>query len=217
LNLKQYSKPSDFYQFAIHLIYAIIIAQSFEIAKEILIPINGVFSSFSNIVDAAGLFFVYFIIVSGWVGYARSISRVPHKDNLLGTTRFTLDLTILFIFFYLLNIVNNDGFLAQFNWMIVGLFIIYAIWDQVKYKEYKNKKKEKKHRSGQTLWFLLFFFILALVYQEVVLDSELIFASQDAEEFIFILILFGLTFAYRFWKWKPAKRISRNKPNTNKK
>ncbi|AIF83240.1 hypothetical protein NTE_01167 [Candidatus Nitrososphaera evergladensis SR1] len=98
----------EFYPFAVHTIYAVIITLSFEVASHLLIPIENVFSSWDNILRSAGLMLAYIIIISGWIGYTKSISKRPHSENHLGNARFVMDLVILFLVFYLMSFANEE-------------------------------------------------------------------------------------------------------------
>jgi hypothetical protein len=73
----------DFFQYAIHVIYAIILTTSFDIAAKVSIPIgkiNPVLHE-TNFVNAMGLLLVYIVIISGWVGYTKSIAKRPHEGG----------------------------------------------------------------------------------------------------------------------------------------
>src|SRR3989344_5586216 len=92
----------DFYQFAIHLIYAVIIGQSFLLASTVFVPIDSVFN-FTGFEHGYALFLAYVISITGWVGWSRSIGKMPHSENALGNFRFITDLIIMFLYYYLLS------------------------------------------------------------------------------------------------------------------
>jgi hypothetical protein len=96
----------DFYKYVVFVVVAVIIGQSFVKSTTILIPFNRL-STYDGFENAFMLILVYFFIVTGWIGYFKSIMRKPHKETKIGTARFGTDLFILYIFYYMLNLVSN--------------------------------------------------------------------------------------------------------------
>jgi protein-S-isoprenylcysteine O-methyltransferase Ste14 len=207
LDLPDPSKPSNFYQCTIHLFYGIIIAQSYEIAKNTIIPIGNIFSDSSHQLHSFGLFLSYFLIISSWTGYFRSISKKPHEDTLAGTTRYIFDIIIVFMQFYLLHLSTTDDFASQFHIVLLIIFGLYVIWDWLKCKEYPEpvtqKKKRVTSRAGKTGLFLIFFIIFSSGYQFLSFGIwDQIFSNHQVFEISFIILASVLIAVYRFWKWR---------------
>ena len=68
-------KVSEFYQYAVHLVYAIIIALSYNVAIEVFIPIQNFWASYDGFLNGIALLFAYIVVVSGWVGWIKSIQN----------------------------------------------------------------------------------------------------------------------------------------------
>ena len=183
--------------------FAIIVAQSFMIATDLLIPLDEILND-DNFLKTTSLFLVYVIIISGWVGYARSMSEKPHKDNHHGILRFVIDLVILFEYFYLLQLTKHPGnFQDEFVWVISIIFWSYFIWDVIKYVEYRGKKV--RNRIGVTLLFAIICLAISGVYyltqtNEVIeTDSTIVFIAYIANMLIIIL-------GYRIVKWNTKNK-----------
>ena len=215
----------EFYQHAIHVIYAVLIGQSFFMAKDVFIPISKL-NSFDGIVNASALFFAYFFIITGWIGWNRSISDNPHREGRLGVLRFSIDLFILFITYYLLtlaNPLNNETYSITFIWLLPSIFGCYLLWDIVKYFEYRNikksKKKTRKTRLFITVIFLVFFIILSNIYSYAVTTQNFEGSGNSLLTLMFIFSSFGLTALYRRRKWwgKEKAKTGEKKINPNNK
>ena len=216
----------DGYQYAVHLIFAIIIASSFELASEILIPLDGAFTDKNNLVLASSLLLSYVVIIAGWVGYALSMSTKPHKDNYKGALRFMIDLIIPFENFYLIQLVPTEKFILEFPIVLSVLFTTYIIWDVIKYFEYHSKEARKitKNRGGRTGVCAIFCYILTVAYLLTSSDpnSEFyLFADDQSHALVFTFLMLFLIIFYRIWKWdircrkQPAKKRVNKKNNSN--
>jgi hypothetical protein len=69
----------DFFQHALHALYAVVIGISFEISSNTTIPIEKISTHFVN---AWILILGYFIVIASWIGYYISIKNSPHKGKL---------------------------------------------------------------------------------------------------------------------------------------
>lgn len=216
----------DFYQFAIHLIYAVIIGQSFFIASSVFVPIDNVFN-FIGFENGYALFLAYVISITGWVGWARSISKLPHSENALGNFRFITDLIIMFLYYYLLSLANPDKihrYGETFIWVFPAIFGAYIVWDILKYFEYKcdaqKAIKDRKRRLWITVGFFIVFVIQSFIFQYVTTDQQ--FLKWDGNVLwieIFISSSFVMTIGYRWLKWKIpiARRRRGNRRRKNNK
>ena len=98
---------SEFFQYAVHLVYAIVIGLSFDMAKEVVIPIEDV-TKVPQLINLATLILGYFIVVTSWIGYFKSMQHKPHKENVLGIIRFGTDLFIVFLFYYFVSLTDPE-------------------------------------------------------------------------------------------------------------
>ena len=220
------NKPELFFQYTVHLFYGIVIAQSYEIAKNTLIPLNDIFSDSVHQIQSFSIFLAYFMLISSWVGYHRSISQKSHSDTWAGRTRYVFDILIVFSTFYLLHISTTKYFKEQFHVVLMIIFGFYVVWDYLKCKEYPEpetkRKKRETSRAGKTVVFSFLVSAFAFVYQTLVIGYwNLIFSSEVVFEITSIVIMIGIIAIYRFWKWrvpttktKAGKR--RTKARTNK-
>jgi len=207
---------TDFYQYAIHLIYAIIISQSFSLASVIFVPIENLFS-FEGFLKGFALFLAYTIVITGWVGWSKSIIRNPHSENVLGNFRFVTDLFILFWFYYLINLTNPEKINAYgetFVWVLPVIFGSYIMWDMLKYFEYKSDTPEEiKHRKKRlkiTIYFWIAFVAQGVLYSYAVnFQPFLKWGENSAWNIIFISASFALIIAYRWKKWVVPRAIKR--------
>ena len=209
----------DFYQYAIHLIYAVIIGQSFIIASTIFVPIENLFN-FDGFQKGFALFLAYTIVITGWVGWTKSITRNPHSENALGNFRFVTDLFILFLFYYLINLTSSEKILSYgetFIWVLPVIFGSYIIWDMLKYYEYKcDAPEELQHRRKRfrdTVCFTIPFVIQGILYSYVMQHQPfLTWDGNNAWNIVFMSSSFALMIGYRWKKWVvPTARKRRSK------
>ena len=217
-------RVSDFYQYAIHLIFAIIVASSFDQAFHILIPLDKVFADISSLALAASLLFSYIVIITGWVGYARSMSIQPHKDNHKDSFRFLIDLIILFEYFYLLQLTTTEKFISEFHIVLPIIFITYFIWDAVKYFEYSGKmvRISIKSRMRKTAMCTVPCMVPAFGYHlTLTTDVFLQFVDRHYTLLLYAALMLAVVALYRLWKWnvrwrkQPTKMQSNNRNKTD--
>lgn len=202
----------EFYPFAVHIIYAVIIALSFDIATKVFVPLESIFVSYDSFLRCLALLLSYFFIISGWMGYTKSIAKRPHRENKLGTARFVMDLIILFLAFYLLSLTDPkfESFTKVFNtyiWIFPISFGAYVLWDIFKYLEYRSESNERQvsvSRSRITGYALAVLVFAAYLYTSVVVPSYydlLKWGNQTIWEILFIVALFVIICLYRKRKW----------------
>ena len=210
---------SELYPFAIYAIYAVAIGFSFTTAGSVLMPIERAFTSFNGAFNALALSLAYVVTISGLIGYSKSIAARPHSDNKLGNLRFVVDLSIMFLVYYLISLTDPtpidatsyarfDYYEDTFTWVFPAIFGAYFAWDIIKYYEYKNvhqsEAKTNIQRGTKTLYFLLLFIIQSILYVHVVTPhyySSLTWDGQNAWPIVFIFTSGGLVVGYRYSKW----------------
>jgi len=105
----------EFYKYAVFVVFSVIIGQSFVKSTTVLIPFNRLFT-YDGFENAFMLVLVYFFIITSWIGYFQSIIRKPHTETKIGTARFGTDLFILYVFYYILNLVDKGAHGDLFVW-----------------------------------------------------------------------------------------------------
>ena len=197
-------KRTQFYAQAIHVLFAIVLGQSFMLASDIMIPIQSLFEP-DNHMTVMALIFAYILIVSGWVGYSRSVSIKPHKDTNLGAMRFVIDLVILFEYFYLLRISQTEH-VSDFPIVVVIIFLTYMLWDAVKYREHSARDRVWIKRRGSITKKLFLVVLVATILYYIglfeIITLEVGMSAYDSVVIVFILLILG----YRASKWNLTKR-----------
>jgi hypothetical protein len=203
----------EFYPFAVNIIYAIIIALSFEIAAKVFVPLDTIVASYDSFLRGSALLLSYFFIISGWIGYTKSIVKRPHKENKLGNARFVMDLIILFLAFYLLSQTDPEKFksfivaFSTFIWILPASFLTYLIWDGLKYFEYKSSPDEKQTSISRwriTMYYFAVLLVLAILYSFVVIPyiyDRLVWDNHTIWELLFLVASFIAIGIYRKRKW----------------
>ena len=219
------TEVSKFYRYSINLVYAVIVALSFDVATELFIPIQNIWESYANFTNAMALILAYVVIICGWVGWTKSMIDKPHKVNFYGNSRFVLDLLIGFWSFYLIQLAKPENFgeySQVFIWVFPAIFVTYLVWDLAKFKEYNMKNETKviqENRLVKTLYGLAIFFVISIVYYRLFQNGiTLIFDGYDFTNLVFIWICIIFTLLYRKSKWKQKKKpkkISEARTNTN--
>jgi hypothetical protein len=159
-----------------------------------------------------GIALVYFIVISGWYGYHKSISKHPHLGY-LGTIRYGLDLLILFFVYYMVSISKPnaiDQYGMIFLWVIPIIFIVYSIWDILKFFEYRNGEKGVRipaRRLRITLKYGIISILLSVAYYDVNIFSSLdtieFWQNKTSFDYIFIILYFIHIGLYRYEKREP--------------
>jgi hypothetical protein len=160
---------SKIYVGILELIVAIILGQNLLQVDSIFIPFDNIFTE-RGIYNAVGLILVYMFVISGWIGYQRSIYLHEHR-GVFGDIRYGIDLVIVFFIYYLVSITNPESkahFGEAFVWIFPLIFGLYLLWDFIKILEYG--KSVKKFRMLITFSFLVVFLIQSLWYQDSLKD-----------------------------------------------
>ena len=75
------NKPNEIFAYICHFIFAIVIAKSYDVVAKVTIDSDGKFlSGLDSLIPIIEILLVYVIIVSGWIGYTRSMIKWPHTN-----------------------------------------------------------------------------------------------------------------------------------------
>ena len=216
-------KPNEVFSYICHFIFAIVIALSYETAIPVFMNSDVPFlSSFDSIMPGVELFVAYVVIISGWIGYSRSMVRWPHKDNKVGALRFSFDIAILFCYFGL--IISNqhpDGFRTYFLQWILAIFVMFIIWDFLKIIEHYEKNERNRNvglfrRFVITIFFTISFLLISGVFTYLI-ENPFEIANYDISYLIILVATAFLALAYRYMKWRipspPHPKNTRKKAN----
>ncbi|WP_148686736.1 hypothetical protein [Candidatus Nitrosocosmicus hydrocola] len=212
----------DFFQYAMHILFAVVIGISFEISSDIIIPIETIRE---HLVSAGILILGYFIVITSWIGYYLSIKKNPHKGR-LGYMRFTLDIFTIYLFYYMINLSKMENQAYQhdvFLYLLPLTFAVYLIWDIVKYFEYKTKnqcaelKHDRIHRIQITIDYLLWFVILAILYSYIIGLADKDTKLMEQIQISVIIISAILVYKYRDAKYYDSKRVKSKQRSSRRK
>lgn len=122
------AERSKFYPNTIHVIFAVVVATSFTLAEDLVIPIDSALEP-KNLVAAIILALAYLVVILGWVGHARSATHWRYEDTRSGVARFAVYVPLLFTYFYLLHIApteDADHFTVVLA-VLAGMYVVYEI------------------------------------------------------------------------------------------
>lgn len=204
------------------------IATSYDTATHVFInPETPFLSNTDSIVTSFEMLLAYVAIISGWVGYSRSMIKWPHKNTKAGALRFSLDIAILFCYFGLITSAQpQNEFQNHFLSWISTLFVLFVLWDLLKIKEHYEKNETKRNSAllrsfFKTCVFLIIFafgvpfaFALSSENKTDIIDDDMIYMGVMSLT-IFLLLL------YRYVKWsislaRKSGRSDRNGHQTNR-
>ncbi len=149
-------------------LFSVVLSTSFA-----QIYIDYWFTDFRNLWHLKPIFIVatlglgYLTVILSWVGYHQSIKSTPIRiETPAGRWRFGLDVVLLITYFVLLVSFGN---FRRVLWTIVVIYLLFFIWDQMKYREIRAHHQEEKldsaRRRGVTVfWFLIFLGIAVMLY-----------------------------------------------------
>lgn len=191
------------------------LTSSFDIARDAIIPFSNI-KTCDDYVHVFAIVFVYMVLISGWVGYTKSISVRHHTNTGLGNTRFVLDLCIAFFTFYAINLTNNSDkykiytthYGELFLYILPIIFGLYVVWDIVKYYEYKklvNNNNGENTINSNRLFISGISFIVICIQSIIFYLVDLIFISSINVTLIYLsftISSFIIVIKYRSAKWK---------------
>lgn len=196
-------------------VFAVVIAESFPQSVDIFLPSNNTISTYGRFENASALILAYFLIISSWIYYFRSIIIDPHTETRYGVARFALDLFIVYLYYYLLILISNlSSHSFIFVWVFPVIFASYLAWDWLRYLEYKTSRRvpgqaqaTRKNRLLITgMAFLTFVFTSVLYSVATPQVSFTIYDSHNAWNIIFVYGYLGVLIVYR---WKTIERHRR--------
>ena len=202
---------SEFYPKTIHILFAVVLATSFPLASETMIPIQVAFEPGNFVINTA-LALSYLVVILGWVGYARSTSFWRYKDTGLGFLRFVFDILILFEYFYLLQVAHAH--VSHTPYVLLMLAVTYLASEAAKHYDQPRRRRGRiKRRMRSTIslfiWtmFIVYFFDSFGAWELAVLLLNLIIQVPPDVHFIITqlmgtIICVGLAFRHRAAKWK---------------
>ncbi len=170
-----------FYIYTVHIIYAIILTQTFAISEKVFIPLSNIDKNFTPLLLVGNTFAiltVQFILIPGWIGYTYAINKKPHSEK-FGNLRFLIDLIITFVTYYMVQLTDKDNFLKSYNelflWVLPTLFFLFVIWDKLQSMEYANDSSEDRNieDNQRTKTWICFGFTIAQLIGFVVLSHVL--------------------------------------------
>ena len=92
---------------SIDIIIAVIIGATFLAVDDVFVPFQNIFEP-HEAVNAVGIVLAYFIVITGWIGYHKSVTERPHLGR-LGRIRYGIDLIILFFWYYIVTTAQPDS------------------------------------------------------------------------------------------------------------
>jgi hypothetical protein len=204
---------SKFYKYAVSVVFGVVIAETYPVAASVFVPDDEV-DLLVKLKNAFILILAYFFIISGWINYFKSISTNPHTPNWIGTTRFAVDLFIIYLYYYLISIIPKPKYHESiFVFVFPVIYGAFFLWDILRFVEYKRQGRadEKKGRrtrlytTGLTLGAIL---IQAIVYQYLARIGFLMYQGVLVWDIVFIITSFGIIIFYR---WITSERRKRRK------
>ncbi len=194
----------DFYKFVIHVINASIIAFSFQIVNGYFIPFHMELSE-TYITNFAAMLFVWGVMISGWLGYTKSINDKPHSEGYLGNIRFVIDLVISFLMLYLFIVTGKDNFTKNFGevftLILPTVFFLYIVWDIIKNREYPTSNRDLdnilKRRQFQTLYAFLSLSAFSLFF--IFYDYVIAFPLLTAQYHNYYLEQLSSNINWKYW------------------
>jgi hypothetical protein len=207
-------KLSDFYQHAINVLFSVVIATTFPLTTEAFIQLTKL-ANFDNLETALTLVFVYFFIITSWVGYFKSITNKPHTETKLGTARFGVDIFLVYLFYYLLTLVpDNVRHDEIFMGVLPIIFGTFLLWDTLKYLEYRREQEEARERIYRLVITLMAFaaFLFLLVLYRYLTATFTLKINEDVISWnlLFITLSFIIVALYRWRKWESPRKGKRH-------
>lgn len=193
---------SQFYKYAIFVLFAVILSESFPLTVKVFVPLSNLFT-YNGFENALTVILVYLFIITSWIGYFNSITLNPHTRTKLGLSRFSVDLLIIFLYYYLITLVPDQSRHRDiFIYVLPLIFISFVVWNYLRYLEYKKVPRElkqahanRKNRVGKTSTALVLFLIMSYSYAYLIpLKRLTIDGNIVVWNIVFIVIAFTIVF-----------------------
>jgi hypothetical protein len=204
-------------QHAVNILFALVLLQSFPLATKIFTPLSNL-NNYFYFVNAVAILFVYFFIITSWIGYFKSIQSKQHSEKKSGLARFGIDIFIIYLYYYLVQGViqrelNSTDQIANYNelflWILPIIAGAFVLWDGIKWLEHKPDPEERANRLNRMLITWIFFgaiILQAISYYYSQYTEQLRFGNIVIWDIFFFIISFLITFFYRKRKWLIKER-----------
>lgn len=138
------NKLPGYYREAIFIMFGIVMTYNFfHMAPQLF---NGV-----DMYLTSRWLFVNVIILSSWMGYMQFVSNQNYKYGINSKIAFLFDIAILFEYYLLIQIVNEDTFseqsLKNMYYIFIAIFSTYIFWDFCWVGKEKIKTPFKLHSN----------------------------------------------------------------------
>ena len=171
---EQKERSAVFVRF-IDILFAVVLGQSFVFLSSERGVSVWIAAPSQNLVALADVCLAYALVVTSWVGYHYSTTKLPMKNVL----RFVIDIALLFL--YYLAFVNVQSF-AVTSVILFFVFLLYFVWNGVRLFEYPNERQrlDLVGRASEAGGFAIVFLVIALLrqmYSNPQLEGALLLAS----------------------------------------
>lgn len=201
---------SEFYPNTIHVIFAVVVATSFTLAEELMIPFDSALEP-KNLVSAIILALAYLMVILGWVGHARSATHWKYEDTRFGAARFAVHIPLLFAYFYLLQIAPTEH-AGQFTVVLVVLAGMYVVSEIITYlSQLHQQRAQIAIRIAHAVTLLILTTFVALLFDWFLRWGVIVAAfsypqlqeyDSTAVHLPSIVVCVGLVVWYRLATWK---------------
>jgi hypothetical protein len=202
----------DLLQHAINILFALVLVESFPIATKIFIPFSNLFNLF-YFVNALALLFIYFFIITSWIGYFKSIQSHQHSEKKTGLVRFGIDIFIIYLYYYLVQIIKREidptqiaNYSEIFIWILPIIVGAFVFWDAIKWLEHPIDRKYMRGRMIITWLFLGGILVQAFIYSNINSIPPLKLGDIVVWDILFLVTSFVMTYFYRRRKWLVKSR-----------
>lgn len=172
-------------------IYALIVASSFEFLREHLIPFQLTFETFT-------IFLAYATIVQSWIGYHKTIEMHSYKTSF----RFVLDLIIWFLMFSLLYTADDfNEYIKIFPFIF--LFLMLWRYGVIRDDYLREGRLQTLHALGIVLIYVITSSVTVIVHY-ILLTNNLV--PSNILNFVVLGIMYCEVFLY--YQLRKKDRIS---------
>jgi hypothetical protein len=200
-------------QHAINILFALVLIQSFPLVTKIFVPLTNLYNLF-YIVNAFAILFIYFFIITSWIGYFKSIQSQYHSENKSGLARFGIDIFIIYLYWYLVEKIEREiqpeqiaNYSEIFIWILPIIVGAFVLWDSIKWLEHTpNSLPDRKHRRGRMI--ITWLFLSGIIFQSFIyynINTHVIPPLKLGDVVIwdipFFVFSFIMTYLYRRRKW----------------